>query len=81
MDEATRAKFQEACTYASRLERKWSVEDAENFAAKTDKAEIGVSYREVTAEETAELKAKTAPIIEKYKDFFTVGLVDGIIRS
>ena len=81
LDEATRAKFQEACTYASRLERKWSVEDAENFAAKTDKAEIGVSYREVTAEETAELKAKTAPIIEKYKDFFTVGLVDGIIRS
>jgi len=81
LDEETRAKFQEACTYASRLERQWSVEDAENFAAKTDKAEIGVSYREVTAEETAELKAKTAPIVEKYKDFFTVGLVDGIIRS
>ena len=81
LDEDTRAKFQEACIHASRLERKWSVEDAENFAAKDDHSDIGVTYREATAEETAELKAKTAPIVEKYKDFFTVGLVDGIIRS
>lgn len=82
LDEATRAKFDEACTYASRLERKWSVEDAENFAADTaDQSKLGVAYRELTAEETAEMKAKTAPIIEKYKDFFTAGLVDGIIRS
>ena len=81
LDEATRAKFQEACTYASRLERKWSVEDAEKFAASTDKAEIGVGYREVTEEETAELKQLTQPVIDKYKDFFTAGLVDGIIRS
>lgn len=81
LDAETRAKFEEACTYASRLERKWSVEDAENFAAKSDHSDTGISYRELTADETSELKAKTAPIVEKYKDFFTAGLVDGIIRS
>ena len=81
LDADTQAKFQEACTYASRLERKWSVEDATNFAAKEDHSDIGVTYREVTAEETAELKAMTQPVIDKYKDFFTAGLVDGIIRS
>ena len=83
LDEDTRAKFQEAVMYASRLERKWSVEDAENFAAKSesDKGVMGVSYREATAEETAELKKMTQPVIDKYKDFFTAGLVDGIIRS
>jgi TRAP-type C4-dicarboxylate transport system substrate-binding protein len=81
LDADTRAKFEEACTYASRLERKWSVEDAENFAAKADHSDTGITYRELTADETAEFKAKTAPIVEKYKDFFSVGLVDGIIRS
>jgi C4-dicarboxylate-binding protein DctP len=82
LDADTQAKFNEACLYASRLERQWSVEDAEKFAADTaDQANLGIAYRELTAEETAELKAKTAPIVEKYKDFFTAGLVDGIIRS
>lgn len=81
LDEETRAKFDEACHYAARLERKWSVEDAENFAAKADHNEIGVSYRELTAEETAELVKLTQPVVDKYKDFFTPNLVDGIIKS
>jgi TRAP-type C4-dicarboxylate transport system substrate-binding protein len=81
LDEDTQAKFQEACLYASRLERQWSVEDSENFAAKTDKAEIGVVYREVTEKETTELKKLTQPVVDKYKNFFTPDLVDGIIRS
>jgi TRAP-type C4-dicarboxylate transport system substrate-binding protein len=81
LGEELQAKFQEACTYASRLERKWSVEDAENFAAKQDHSDIGVTYREFTAEETEKLKELTSPVYEKYKDFFYPGLVDGIIKS
>jgi TRAP-type C4-dicarboxylate transport system substrate-binding protein len=73
--------FREASLYASRLERQWSVEDAENFAAKGDHSDIGVEYSEITEEQTAELKAKTAPLYAKYADFFTPDLVDGIIRS
>jgi TRAP-type C4-dicarboxylate transport system substrate-binding protein len=81
LDFDTQSKLQEACTYASRLERQWSVDDAEQFAAKSDHSDIGVSYRELSAAETAEFKELVSPIVEKYKDFFTPDLVDGIIRA
>lgn len=75
------AKFQEACNYASQLERKWSVDEAEEFGAKPDHSDIGVSYREISQEETDKLKKLSEPVIDKYKTFFTAGLIDGIIRS
>jgi TRAP-type C4-dicarboxylate transport system substrate-binding protein len=81
LDAATQAAFQEASLYASRLERQWSVEDADNFAAKADHSDIGVTYSELTEDQTAELKAKTAPLYTKYADFFSPSLVDGIIKS
>lgn len=81
MDEETQAKFREATLYASRLERKWSVEDAENFAAKEDHSDIGVTYTELDSEQLEKFKDLTKPIYEKYKEFFYPGLVDGIIKS
>lgn len=81
LDEDTRAKFEEASLYASRLERKWSVEDAENFASKDDHSDIGVEYTELSASETAKFKELVKPIYDKYVDFFEPGLVDGIIKS
>ena len=81
LDADTQAKFQEACTYASRLERKWSVEDSDNFAAKADHSDIGVEYKELSAEETEKFKEATKDIYTKYADFFYPGLVDGIIKS
>lgn len=81
LDEDTKQKFQEACNYAAQLERKWSVEEAEEFAAKVDHSDLGVTYRELTTEETSKLKEMSQPVINKYKDFFTVGLIDGIIRA
>jgi TRAP-type C4-dicarboxylate transport system substrate-binding protein len=81
LDEKSKEAFQEASLYASRLERKWSVEDAENFAAKEDHSDIGVTFNELSESETAKFKDLVAPIYDKYKDFFTPSLVDGIIRS
>jgi hypothetical protein len=81
LDEGTQAKFQEACTYASRLERKWSVDEAEEFAKKLDHSDIGVTYAELTEDETAKFKELVKPLYEKYNDFFYPGLVDGIIKS
>jgi TRAP-type transport system periplasmic protein len=81
LGEDLQAKFQEACTYASRLERKWSVEDAENFAAKENHSDIGITYKELGDEEIEKFKELTKPIYEKYKEFFYPGLVDGIIKS
>jgi TRAP-type transport system periplasmic protein len=74
-------KFQEACLYASRLERKWSVEDAENFAAKADHSDIGVTYTELDTADTEKFKELTKPLYEKYQDFFYPGLIDGIIKA
>jgi len=75
------AQFQEACKYASRLERKWSVEEAESFAAKGDHSDIGVIYSELTEEDTAKFKQAVAPLYDKYREFFYPGLIDGIIKS
>jgi TRAP-type C4-dicarboxylate transport system substrate-binding protein len=73
--------FQEASLYASRLERKWSVEDAENFAIKGDHSDIGVSYSEFDQEEIEKFKALVEPLYSKYREFFYPGLIDGIIQS
>jgi len=81
LDSMTQAAFQEASLYASRLERQWSVEDSEEFAAKEDHSDIGVAYNELSEEETAKFKELTAPLYAKYADFFTPSLVDGIIKS
>jgi len=82
LDAETKRQFQEACAYASKLERHWSVQEAEEFAAKTEKHEaIGVTYTELSDEETAKFKTLVQPIYDKYTEFFTPGLVDGIIKS
>jgi len=81
LDIATQNAFREASLYASRLERQWSIEDSDNFAAKKNHSDIGVTYVELDKAETDKLKELTAPLYTKYKDFFTADLVDGIIRS
>lgn len=81
LDTETQAKFQEACTYASRLERQWSVQEAEEFAAKGDHSDIGVKYREFDQTETEKFKELIKPLYNKYREFFYPGLIDGIIQS
>jgi TRAP-type C4-dicarboxylate transport system substrate-binding protein len=73
--------FQTASLYASRLERKWSVQEAEEFAAKADHTDIGVTYTELPAEETTKFKHATKAVYNKYQNFFYPGLINGIIES
>jgi TRAP-type C4-dicarboxylate transport system substrate-binding protein len=75
------AKFSEACQYASRLERKWSVEEADEFAAKEDHTDIGVTYTELSEADADRFKKAVAPLYDKYREFFYPGLIDNIIKS
>ena len=81
MDSIDQAAFEAASLYASQLERVWSVDDAEEFAAKDNHDEIGVTYQELSDVDTAKFKELTAPLYDKYQNFFHAGLIDGIIKS
>ena len=81
LDQETQDAFREASLYSSRLERQWSVNEAEEFAAQNDHSDIGVTFAELDEVETEKFKELTKPLYEKYKDFFYPGLVDGIIKS
>jgi TRAP-type C4-dicarboxylate transport system substrate-binding protein len=81
LTEEEQSSFQQACKYASRLERQWSVEDAEEFAARKDHSDIGVTYTELSDNDVTKFKQAVAPLYDKYRDFFYPGLIDGIIKS
>jgi TRAP-type C4-dicarboxylate transport system substrate-binding protein len=77
------AMMRDAALYSSRLERQWSVDDADTITNSDAKQqELGIQgYAEFNSAETAKLKQSVEKIYSKYKTFFTPGLVDGIIRS
>ena len=81
LNETDRAAFEAASLYASQLEREWSVTDSEEFAAKDNHDDIGATYKELSEEDTAKFKELTAPLYDKYQNFFQAGLLDGIIKS
>ena len=78
LDADTKEKFNKAVLYASRLERNWSVEEAQEFALGNI---VGVTYSELSADEIEKFKKRVEPLYVKYKEFFYTGLVDGIIQS
>ena len=80
LGEELQSKLAEAATNAARLERKWSVEDAEQLA-KSDPAVTGVYYKELSAEEMAKFEALTDPLYAKYNSVFLPGLVDSIRKA
>jgi TRAP-type transport system periplasmic protein len=74
--------MQSAALHSARLERQWSVEDAVELSKDLDKhATLGMVYHEFNEIERDKLKAMTQPIYEKYQDFFSPGLVNGIINT
>jgi TRAP-type C4-dicarboxylate transport system substrate-binding protein len=88
LDAETQQQFREAVLHVSKLERQWSVEESESFANGGTHIDLGVGYKELGVEyseldvaEITEFKKLTAPLFDKYKDFFEPGLIDGIIRS
>jgi len=77
------AMMRDAALYSSRLERQWSVNDADTITnSNVKQQELGIKgYAELDSVETAKLKQSVEKIYSKYETFFTPGLVDGIIRS
>ena len=61
---------------AARAERRESVADIPNILAEC--AEKGVEVVKMAAEEEAKFRAATAPVYEKFADYFTPGLVEKI---
>ena len=71
-----------AALASSRLERAWSVADAEKIATSQEEQDkLGISYSEFSETERDKLKETVEPIYTKYRQFFTPDLVDGIIRA
>jgi TRAP-type C4-dicarboxylate transport system substrate-binding protein len=81
LDQATKDQFNEACIYASRLERNWSVTEAEEFAKKLDHSDTGTVYSELAEADQEKFKTLVQPLYDKYRHFFRPGLVDRIIQS
>lgn len=66
----------EAAVAAGRTERERSIQDGDD--AKVKLAQEGIAVVELSAAEKTEFKSKTAPLYDKYQDFFTPGLVNSI---
>jgi TRAP-type C4-dicarboxylate transport system substrate-binding protein len=82
LSEEDQTAMRQAALVSSRLERQWSVDDANEVATNVDKQrEWGISYAEFSDAETEKLKKRVETVYDKYSQFFTPGLVDGIIKS
>jgi TRAP-type C4-dicarboxylate transport system substrate-binding protein len=80
LSDELKSKLSAAAQNAARLERKWSIEDAEEIASQ-DPAETGVYYKELSQEEMAKFEALTAPLYDKYNGMFMPNLVEQIRKS
>lgn len=75
-DEATQEIMATAAFNAARAERRESVADIPNILAEC--GEKGVEVVKMTAEEEAKFRSTTAPVYDKFADYFTPGLVEKI---
>lgn len=76
LDADTQAKFEQAAREAARLEREWSLQDAENFEKSC--VEKGVNIYNISEEDRASMRAAVQPVYDKWTSQFQPGLIDGI---
>lgn len=80
------SEHQEAMVQAAKavavLERKWSVEDAENLAKDTESHDtMKIVYTQFSEEEILKLKKKSAHLYDKYRNIFSSKLIDDILNA
>jgi TRAP-type C4-dicarboxylate transport system substrate-binding protein len=77
------AVIQQAALNSARLERTWTIEDAEKIATDVEEQQrLGIAdYREFPNSEADKLKSKVQPVYEKYEQIFTPGLVNRILNA
>ena len=82
LDKDDQVLIKQAAVFAGVQEREWSVNESNDFAIDFEKHKnLGISYKEFPEEEIAKLKEVVEPLYDKYSQFFSPGLIDGIIRS
>ena len=79
LSEELKEIFAKAAVDAARLERKWSVADADEVIANA--VDHGLHYTALEQSEMDKFRALTEPLYQKYDSIFMPGLLDGIIRS
>jgi TRAP-type C4-dicarboxylate transport system substrate-binding protein len=73
------AAVDQVASEVAKIEREWSIADAETLAADTAKHdEMGITYVEFAESEVAKLKEATAPLYDKYRSIFSPLLIDNI---
>ena len=73
------AAMKQVAMEVAKLEREWSVTDADTLAADTAKhAEMGITYTEFADSEVDKLKQAVKPLYEKYRAIFSPLLIDNI---
>ena len=75
--------IQETANECARLERKWTLEDAEKIATDTaEQAKLGIqSYKHLSAEDSDKLRQASKPLYDKYRNVFSPGLLDKILLA
>ncbi len=76
LDEELQGIVQEAAIRASRLERQWSIEDAEKF--EKDCAENGITITTLSDEDQARFREKAMKVYEKWESYFMPGMIQHI---
>lgn len=72
----------QAALSSATLERQWTIDEAAELSSGGAKQQkLGFAYRELSAVESDKLKLRTGVLYDKYTQFFTPGLVDGIIKG
>jgi TRAP-type C4-dicarboxylate transport system substrate-binding protein len=73
------AAINQVALEVAKIEREWSIEDAETLASDTAKHnEMGITYVEFDDSEVAKLKEAVAPLFDKYRTIFSPLLIDNI---
>jgi TRAP-type C4-dicarboxylate transport system substrate-binding protein len=77
---ADQTAMRTAALNSARMERKWSVADAEKIATDSnEQAKLGIkSLTKLSPEEQSKLENTVIPVYEKYNSFFTTGLIESI---
>jgi len=68
--------FSEAAVETARLERQWSIEDAEKFESRC--LENSITITDITPEQKAHLEKTSLAVYDKWNQYFLPGLVDAI---
>jgi TRAP-type C4-dicarboxylate transport system substrate-binding protein len=76
------AAMQIASDHVSKLERQWTVSEAEEIQADTEMhARKGIQFHKFADNEVAKLKDMVKPVYEKYRTVFTPRLIDDMIAA